>query len=245
VTDLGKQETRSRLDKAGFRVAVRFQGSSREDADRVLEQSVAGGKQAREGSKIELTVSGGRGVAKVPDLVGLTYSEAEGSWSNRATCWGRERDPERYRARGRYRGAEPEGRDHAGSGILRVTHDQHRAACGDDHRVLEPIASTEASYASASINATVTAFQVARISAKGKSPLVLQVSLKWFLGRAQIVSNSFRRPKGRSCGGMNLYPYGGFPLAVVSHPDTGFLKESESGRAPCRVLLESLSIAGR
>ena len=78
VTGLGKQEARSRLDEAGFWVAVRFQGSSREDADRVLEQSVAGGKQAREGSKIELTVGGGPGAAKVPALVGLTYSEAEG-----------------------------------------------------------------------------------------------------------------------------------------------------------------------
>ena len=67
-----------RDEAAGLRVAIRSQRSSREDADRVLEQSVAGGKRAREGSKIVLTVGAGPSVAEVPDLVGLTYSEAEG-----------------------------------------------------------------------------------------------------------------------------------------------------------------------
>ncbi|MDQ3436762.1 MAG: PASTA domain-containing protein, partial [Actinomycetota bacterium] len=45
---------------------------------RVLEQSVAGGNEASVGSKIVLTVGEGPQVARVPDLVGLTYSEAEG-----------------------------------------------------------------------------------------------------------------------------------------------------------------------
>jgi eukaryotic-like serine/threonine-protein kinase len=78
VKGLEKQAARSRLEEAGFRVAVRPRGSFREDTDRVLEQSVAGGKEAREGSRIVLTVGKGPRVAKVPDLVGLTYSEAEG-----------------------------------------------------------------------------------------------------------------------------------------------------------------------
>jgi serine/threonine-protein kinase len=43
----------------------------------VLEQSVAGGERAREGSKIVLTIGEGPQVARVPDLVGLTYAEAE------------------------------------------------------------------------------------------------------------------------------------------------------------------------
>ena len=76
VKGLEKQAARSRLDEAGFRVAVRPRGSSREDTDRVLEQSVAGGKEAREGSRIVLIVGGGPSVAEVPDLNGLTYSEA-------------------------------------------------------------------------------------------------------------------------------------------------------------------------
>jgi eukaryotic-like serine/threonine-protein kinase len=39
---------------------------------------VAGGKRAREGSRIVLTVGAGPRVAEVPDLIGLTYSEAVG-----------------------------------------------------------------------------------------------------------------------------------------------------------------------
>jgi beta-lactam-binding protein with PASTA domain len=39
---------------------------------------VSGGEEAREGSEIVLTVGEGPRLAKVPNLVGLTYSEAEG-----------------------------------------------------------------------------------------------------------------------------------------------------------------------
>jgi tRNA A-37 threonylcarbamoyl transferase component Bud32 len=75
---LSEQEARERLDKAGLQVEVRSRESSEEDAGRVLEQSVAGGQSAKEGSQVVLTVGEGSGVARVPDLVGLTYSEAEG-----------------------------------------------------------------------------------------------------------------------------------------------------------------------
>jgi len=75
---LNEQEARKSLDKAGFQVAVRSQESPKEDAGRILEHSVAGRKEARKGSKIVLTVGEGPQVVKVPDLVGLTYSEAEG-----------------------------------------------------------------------------------------------------------------------------------------------------------------------
>jgi eukaryotic-like serine/threonine-protein kinase len=78
VKGLEIQAARSRLDEAGFRVAIRSRESSQEDTDRILEQSVAGGKRAREGSKIVLAVGGGPRMAKVPDLVGVTYSEAVG-----------------------------------------------------------------------------------------------------------------------------------------------------------------------
>jgi serine/threonine-protein kinase len=77
VKDLGEREARSRLGKAGFQVEVRPRESPEGAAGRVLEQSVAGGNEARVGSKIMLTVGEGPQVARVPDLVGLTYSEAE------------------------------------------------------------------------------------------------------------------------------------------------------------------------
>jgi hypothetical protein len=43
----------------------------------VIGQSLPGGKEAKRGSKVLLTVGGGQQVAKVPDLTGLPYSEAE------------------------------------------------------------------------------------------------------------------------------------------------------------------------
>ena len=78
VKDLGEQEARKRLDQAGFQAEVKLRESSEKDTGKVLEQSVAGGEQAKKGSEIVLRVGKGPQVAKVPALVGLTYSEAEG-----------------------------------------------------------------------------------------------------------------------------------------------------------------------
>ena len=77
VRGLETQDARERLAEAGFEVGVRTQESLEEDTGKVLEQSVAGGKKVKKNSKILLTVGGGPGVAKVPKLVGLAYSEAE------------------------------------------------------------------------------------------------------------------------------------------------------------------------
>jgi len=77
VKGLGEREARERLENAGFRVEVGTRESTEEDAGQVLEQSVAGGDEVEEGSKVALTVGEGPQVAKVPDLVGLTYSQAE------------------------------------------------------------------------------------------------------------------------------------------------------------------------
>jgi serine/threonine-protein kinase len=78
VKGLATQEARGRLVEAGFGVGVRPRENPEVDASIVLEQSVAGGKRADKGSKILLTVGEGPRVAKIPDLVGLTYEEAEG-----------------------------------------------------------------------------------------------------------------------------------------------------------------------
>jgi serine/threonine-protein kinase len=72
------QEARERLAEAGFETEVRPRKSPEEDAGRVLEQSVPGGKEAEEeDSKIPLTVGETPEVARVPDLVGLSYTGAE------------------------------------------------------------------------------------------------------------------------------------------------------------------------
>jgi len=78
IKGLGEREARRRLDEAGFRAEVRSRESPEKDAGKVIEQSVAGGEEAREGSEIVLTIGEGPRLAKVPNLVGLTYSEAEG-----------------------------------------------------------------------------------------------------------------------------------------------------------------------
>jgi PASTA domain len=77
VVGLTEQEARERLTEAGFKVEVRRQESPNKDAGRVLEQSVPAGKEAEEGSRILLIVGEAAQAARVPDVVGLSYPEAE------------------------------------------------------------------------------------------------------------------------------------------------------------------------
>jgi len=77
VEGLTEREARERLAGAGYHTEVRPQESTEEEAGRVLEQSVPGGEEAEEGSKIFLTVGETPRAASVPDLVGLDYPEAE------------------------------------------------------------------------------------------------------------------------------------------------------------------------
>jgi hypothetical protein len=77
VKGLAAQEARERIAEAGFEVGVRYREGTEGSKGKVLEQSVAGGKEADEGSKILLTVGEGPAVVEAPDLVGLTYPEAE------------------------------------------------------------------------------------------------------------------------------------------------------------------------
>jgi eukaryotic-like serine/threonine-protein kinase len=71
------QAARKRLADAGFEVGAKRQESPQEHSGKVREQSVPGGQEAEEGSKILLTVGEAPEIARVPDLVGLGYSEAE------------------------------------------------------------------------------------------------------------------------------------------------------------------------
>src|ERR687889_819450 len=77
VKGLTERAARQRLIEAGFEVGVHRRGSSEEDTGKVMGQSVPGGKEAKRGSKVLLTVGEGQQVTKVPDLTGLPYSEAE------------------------------------------------------------------------------------------------------------------------------------------------------------------------
>jgi serine/threonine protein kinase len=77
VKGLTERAARERLTEAGFEVGVDRGESSEEDTGKVIGQSVPGGKEAKRGSKVLLTVGEGQQVTKVPDLTGLPYSEAE------------------------------------------------------------------------------------------------------------------------------------------------------------------------
>jgi len=74
-----EQEAQERLADAGLETEVRLRKSPQEDAGRVLKQSLPGGKVAEKGSKVSLAVGEASELAKVPDLVGLSYPEAENS----------------------------------------------------------------------------------------------------------------------------------------------------------------------
>jgi hypothetical protein len=77
VVGLTEQVARERLAGAGFETEVQFRRSPEADVGRVLEQSVSGEKKGQEDLKVLLTVGETPEVAKVPNLVGLSYPEAE------------------------------------------------------------------------------------------------------------------------------------------------------------------------
>ena len=79
VEDTTEQEAEERLTDAGLETAVWLRNSPQKDAGRVLEQSLPGGMVAEKGSKVLLTVGEAPEAAKVPDVVGLSYPEAENS----------------------------------------------------------------------------------------------------------------------------------------------------------------------
>jgi tRNA A-37 threonylcarbamoyl transferase component Bud32 len=77
VKGMAERTARQRLTEVGFEVGVQHRESPKGDTGKVIGQSVAGGKEAKRGSEVLLTVGKGQQVTKVPDLTGLTYPEAE------------------------------------------------------------------------------------------------------------------------------------------------------------------------
>jgi serine/threonine-protein kinase len=77
VKGLAALEARERLVEAGFEVRVQNQESPEENTGKVLAQSLAVGKKVKRGSEILLMVGEGPGAVTAPNLVGLTYAEAE------------------------------------------------------------------------------------------------------------------------------------------------------------------------
>ncbi|MBA2442183.1 MAG: Stk1 family PASTA domain-containing Ser/Thr kinase [Rubrobacter sp.] len=77
VVGESQEAARSTLSGEDFEVGVETEESSAEDAGLVVEQSPSGGDEAELGSEVELVVGEGPADVEVPDLSGLSVSEAE------------------------------------------------------------------------------------------------------------------------------------------------------------------------
>jgi tRNA A-37 threonylcarbamoyl transferase component Bud32 len=77
VEGLTEEQARQKLTTSGFKVDVRRRESSAAEAGKVLDQSPAGGERAKEGSEVVLDAGDGPASVQVPNVVGLSVSEAK------------------------------------------------------------------------------------------------------------------------------------------------------------------------
>jgi eukaryotic-like serine/threonine-protein kinase len=77
VEGLTKEQAQRKLTASGFEVEVQPRESSAADAGKVLEQSPAAGKRVKKGFRVVVGVGDGPAPVKVPDVVGLSSSEAK------------------------------------------------------------------------------------------------------------------------------------------------------------------------
>jgi eukaryotic-like serine/threonine-protein kinase len=77
VEGLTKEQVQRKLTASGFEVEVQLRESSAADAGKVLEQSPVAGNRVKKGSRVVIGVGNGPAPVKVPDVVGLSSSEAK------------------------------------------------------------------------------------------------------------------------------------------------------------------------
>jgi len=84
VTGMAQQNAQSAIVAAGFKVGSvsTTQTAQAADVGKVVAQTPTPGKQARLGSAINVVVSGGQSLVKVPDLSGLTQAQAQDALKN-------------------------------------------------------------------------------------------------------------------------------------------------------------------
>jgi serine/threonine-protein kinase len=75
VLGLSRESAEARLRDEGFGVAVEEQESDEPEGD-VIAQSPEGGSEVRRGETVTITVSTGRAQVSVPDVIGLSESQA-------------------------------------------------------------------------------------------------------------------------------------------------------------------------
>jgi tRNA A-37 threonylcarbamoyl transferase component Bud32 len=77
VEGLTEEQARQKLTDSGFEVDVRPRESSTANTDKVLEQSPAAGERTKKGSRVVIGVGDGPPTVEVPDVVGLSLSNAK------------------------------------------------------------------------------------------------------------------------------------------------------------------------
>jgi tRNA A-37 threonylcarbamoyl transferase component Bud32 len=89
---LTEAEAKQKLNASGFKVDVRLQESSAADAGKVLDQSPAAGERAEKGSRVVIEVGNGPATVEVPEVVGLSISEAEAKLAKAGLTVGLQRE---------------------------------------------------------------------------------------------------------------------------------------------------------
>jgi serine/threonine protein kinase len=77
VESLSREQAQQKLAAAGLEVEAEPRESSAADAGKVLEQSPAAGKRVERGSRVAIEVGEGPPTTRVPDIMGLSVSEAK------------------------------------------------------------------------------------------------------------------------------------------------------------------------
>ena len=92
VEGLTEEQARQKLTASDFELDVRKQESSATEASKVLDQSPVGGERVKEGSEAMLHVGDGPASVDVPNVVGLSVSEAKARLGDAGLVVGSQRE---------------------------------------------------------------------------------------------------------------------------------------------------------
>jgi hypothetical protein len=169
VEGLTEEQARQKLTASGFNVDVRRQESSAAEAGKVLDQSPPGGERVKEGSDAMLHVGDGPASVEVPNVVGLSVSEAKARLGEAGLVVGSQREVPSNTAP---KGVVVEQRFPAGTEVkvgtavnIGVSSEVQQAAVPD-----APIHSTAAASATAAASPTATESATTSTPATASAP---------------------------------------------------------------------------
>jgi serine/threonine-protein kinase len=175
VEGLTEEQARQKLTASGFKVDVRRQESSAAEAGKVLDQSPPRGERVKEGSEAMLHVGDGPASVGVPNVVGLSVSEAKARLGEAGLVVGSQREVPSNTAP---KGVVVEQKFPAGTDVklgtavnIGVSSEVQQAAVPD-----APIQSTAAASATASARPTASVSATASTSATASAPALEEVA---------------------------------------------------------------------